>query len=810
MKSYDNNASAVRFLLGGIGTGNISLDQNARLCDFELWNRPNKGFRSPYTFFAVRTETSDKSVKTKVLESQLAPPYDRSHGANVWDVGGLPRFRESEMSGDYPFAEFTLTDKSMPVKAHLEAFTPLIPLQTDDSSLPVAVLRYSVTNIIDKPLNVSVAGSMANLCNIKGFDAFLNPQYDGRPINRFIKREKCSGIEYLPGGKTESDLEYFEMAMLTTADKNVSYLDDWCEGAWWDGLQDFWNDFTDDGELTAGRRLKGKGNTMHRSNISVASLCVKNEIAPGETAVFEFIIGWYHPNRVKSWNQDKPVCDPSSGCCDAGEAAVITKNYYAKFGRPVYTIEYLIDNLPKLEDLSRRFANAVMKGSMPEYVLDAVLANVTVIRSTTCFRVEDGTFFAWEGCHDSSGCCEGNCTHVWNYTQTMAFLFPDLERSMRRTEFIVETENDGRMNFRARIYLDDPEFTGPPATDGQLGAVIRFYRDWRLCGDDDFLKEVWPGAKRALEYAFTHWDIDGDGVMEGQQHNTYDIEFYGMSSMLNSIFYAALRAGEEISTYLGETADAEKYAEIRKRGSEKLDKQTFNGEFYIQLIDDVNEHKYQYGIGCLSDQLLGQYQAHCAGLGYVLDEKNVKSAVLSIFKNNFINDFSDHENVQRMYALNDESGLLLCSWPNGGRPEIPFVYSDEVWTGIEYQVAAHLIYEGFIDEGLKIVEACRARHDGIKRSPWNEVECGHHYARSLASYAVLLALTGFRCDAVNKTLTFEPVINKDEFKGFFCCADGWGIYHQTKTGEGEYTGKIETIHGDLSKYRIIVTQSMID
>jgi uncharacterized protein (DUF608 family) len=338
----------------------------------------------------------------------------------------------------------------------------------------------------------------------------------------------------------------------------------------------------------------------------------------------------------------------------------------------------------------------------------------------------------------------------------------------------------------------------PPATDGQLGTVIRLYRDWTICGDDAFLKAVWPKAKLALEYAFTYWDVDGDGVMEGEQHNTYDIEFYGMSSMLNSIFYAALRAGEEISSYLGDLDSAAKYAVIRKKGAKKLDELTFNGEFYVQLIDDVNEHKYQYGIGCLADQLLGQYQAHACGLGYVLDAGNVKSAVRSIYRHNFIEDFSDHINVQRMYALNQNKGLILCSWPNGGRPEIPFVYSDEVWTGIEYQVAAHLIYEGFVDEGLKIVEAARDRHDGVERSPWNEVECGHHYARSLSSYAVLLALTGFRCDAVKKTLAFKPAINRDNFSGFFCCADGWGIYRQTPSG-----GAIETLYGDLSGYRVI-------
>jgi len=802
MKIYDQNASAARFLLGGIGTGNISLDQNARLCDFELWNTPNKGFRSPYTFFAVRAESPDGDVRTKALESQLAPPFDRSHGANAWDIGGLPRFRNSKMWGNYPFVNFELTDSHMPVEAKLEAFTPLIPLATDDSSLPVASLKYSIKNISDKPLTVSVAGSMSNLCDIKEFDIWTKPIYKHASVNRYIENDKFRGIHFLSGGRTEEDLKYFEMAMLTT-EKNVSYLDYWNEAAWWDGIQDFWNDFVQDGELTPGRKLAGKGNTMHDSSIRMASICVKKEIAVGEEAEFEFILSWYHPNRLRSWTQDTPDCNGASCCCSDSKTATV-KNYYAKFGPPLKSAEYFIDNMTRLKGQSQLFADALMSGTIPEYALEAVSANITVIRSTTCFRVADGTFFGWEGCFDSRGCCNGNCSHVWNYTQTMAYLFPELERSMRETEFLVETETDGKMNFRAFDYLDNRRQNDmPAATDGQLGTIIRLYRDWKLCGDDTFIRKLWPQAKKALEYAFTHWDIDGDGIMEGEQHNTYDIEFYGASSMLNSIFYAALRAGEEISNYLGDSKTSQKYADIRAKGSKKLDELTFNGEFYVQNIEDVNQYKYQYGTGCLADQLFGQQLAHASGLGYVLDEKNVKSAVKAIFTHNFKQDFSDFENMQRMYALNNNSGLLLCSWPNGGRPEIPFVYSDEVWTGIEYQVASHLIYEGFVNEGLKIVEACRTRHDGIQRSPWNEVECGHHYARSLASYGVLLALTGFNCDAVNKRLTFRPAItNGRNFSGFFCCPDGWGIYHQEELEDGSLNRRIETLYGDLSEYEI--------
>ena len=806
MRTLDKNATAARFLLGGIGTGNISLDQNARLCDFELFNKPNKGFRSPYTFFTVRTESPAGDMHIKALESQIPPPYVSSHGGHAWEVGGLPRFRHSEMVGNYPFVNFTLTDQGMPIEVGIEAFTPMIPLATDDSSLPVAVLRYSIKNTTNEALKVSVAGSMSNLCELAHNDIWTKPTYYQKSVNKFVETANSRGIHFLPGeGRTEADLDYFEMALLTTEEEGISYLDEWNEGAWWDGIQDFWNDFSEDGELTPNRPLDLIGNTLHKSQIPMASLCVKKEIPAHTEEIFAFIISWYRPNRLKSWGQTVACC--ASGCCD--ELPTI-RNYYAKFGNPLASANYLIDNLPRLEEQSRTFVKALSSGTLPDYVVDAVSANITVIRSTTCFRVEDGTFFAWEGCFDFEGCCAGSCTHVWNYTQTMAFLYPELERSMRKTEFLTETKEDGFQYFRAQQYLKHEveqshvdDALPKCAADGQLGTVIRLYRDWKLCGDDHFLKEMWPKAKLALEYAFAHWDSNIDGVIDEEAHNTYDIEFYGASSMLNSIYYAALRAGEEICKYLGDLLSAEKYGKIAKAGAEKLDELTFDGEYYIQVLENVNKYKYQYGIGCLSDQLLGQQLAHVNGLGHILKKEHVKSAIHSIYKYNFKEDLSDHENVQRVYALNEEGGLLLCSWPKGERPEIPFVYSDEVWTGIEYQVASHLIYEGFVEEGLKIVETCRARHNGIGRNPWDEVECGHHYARSLASYAVLLALTGFHCDAVDKVLTFQPKIHPENFRSFFCCADGWGIYHQIQEADGSYTRKIETLFGDLSGYQIV-------
>jgi len=478
------------------------------------------------------------------------------------------------------------------------------------------------------------------------------------------------------------------------------------------------------------------------------------------------------------------------------------KNYYSTLFDSAWDAgKYLIKNLDKLEGKTREFHQALFSSSLPGYILDAIASNITVIRSPTCFRIENGTFLGWEGCFDQKGCCPGSCTHVWNYVQTLAFLFPELEQSIRMVEFNLETDEEGKMAFRTtKVFGNDklPKWDMLPAADGQMGTIIRLYRDWKISGNDELLNKVWGKASKALDFAFDYWDQDGDFVLDSQQHNTYDIEFYGPNSLTNSMFFAALKAGIEMAKHLGDQEHVEKYKEALDKGSKKMDELLWGGKYYIQQIDDVNKYRYQYGKGCLSDQLLGQFLSHVAGLGYILPEEHVKEAVNSIFKYNFRTSFKEHENVERTYTLNDEKGLLLCSWPEGGRPKLPFVYSDEVWTGIEYQVASHLIYEGYVDEGLTIVKSVRERHDGYRRNPWNEVECGHHYARSMASWGLLLALSGFKYDMLKGTISFKPVINEENFTSFWSTGKSWGIYRS-----GEIKSEIEVLYGEKDSIKLI-------
>ncbi|MFP4016275.1 MAG: GH116 family glycosyl-hydrolase [Halanaerobiales bacterium] len=796
---YPGEASEAAFLLGGIGTGNISIGSRGNFQDWEIFNRPAKENNIPYSFFSIRTIEGKNKPICKVIEAKLNPPYSRSHGFIPGTVAGLPRFDSSKMRGEYPFVRVDFEDQQLPVKVELEAFTPFIPLNADDSGIPGIIIRYKAKNTSDEQVEVSIAGTMNNVVGFQGYNVWKLMELKSNLKNEFIKKEEYKGIYYTAPDIPADDLLFGNMALMTREEKATA-KPEWLKGDWWvDGPQDFWDDLKEDGLLELKSDYEGIRDELHKGNDNVqpktGSLAVMKRLEPGEEKVFEFTLNWYFPNRIKDWNED--CCSDDSCCSSSNEKK--TRNYYSTLFDDAWQVgEYLYDNMDRLEGLSRNFHAALFNSSLPEYIIDAAASNITVLRSTTCFRLEDGTFLGYEGCHDNNGCCPGNCTHVWNFAQTNAFLFPELEKTMRRVEFELETEDDGFMEFRSERIMGNERDGFIPAVDGQMGTIIRLYREWKISGDDNLIEELWDKASKALDFAFSYWDHDGDYVLEAKQHVGYDIEFYGPNPLGSSMYLAALKAGMEISKYLGDRKHYNKYKEALGKATPMVDKLLWNGEYYIQKLEDINKYRYQHGEGCLSDQLLGQSLAHITGLGYVLPEEHVRKAVYSIFKYNFRESMADHESVQRTYVLNDEAGLLLCSWPNGQRPKIPFVYSDEVWNGIEYMVASLLIYEGYIDEALTIVKAARGRYDGYKRNPWDEVECGHHYVRSMSSWALLIALSGYKVDMVKGTISFDPVINREDFSTFWSNGKAWGVY---KERYNEVTGhrdwNIEVLYGSL-------------
>jgi uncharacterized protein (DUF608 family) len=302
------------------------------------------------------------------------------------------------------------------------------------------------------------------------------------------------------------------------------------------------------------------------------------------------------------------------------------------------------------------------------------------------------------------------------------------------------------------------------------------YRDWQLSGDDEQLRTLWPKVRKALEFCWISggWDGDRDGVMEGVQHNTMDVEYFGPNPQMELWYLAALRAAEEMAKHLGESGFARTCRSLFDKGSVWTDAHLFNGEYYEQDVRPVKDASqvapyflagmgakdlaspdYQLGSGCLVDQLVGQFLAHVCGLGYLTKRKNVAAALRAIRRHNYRADLHRHFNPMRSYAIEGEAGLLMADYPKD-RPAKPFPYFGEVMTGFEYTAAVGMLYEGMIDEGISHIRDIRNRYDGRKRSPFDEAECGHHYARAMASWAAVLALTGFQYSGVDRSMTFAP------------------------------------------------------
>jgi len=781
---------AISFPLGGIGTGSIGLAGNGRIVDWEIFNRPNKQSANGFSFFAVKAEHRGEVRMAKVLNGDLGPPYigassDKfrgfGFGVDRRSMAGLPHFRSTKFTGRYPFADVAFLDEGQPLDVTLTAFNPFIPTNDFDSSLPIACFTYHVTNVSDEPLDVSLVGNLTN------------PAEAGA-VNAYFARDAFRGIRLRSDRYAPDDPKYGDLTISTDHD-DVSYQSYWYRGGWFDNLTVFWEEFRAPGRFKERNYddLRGQAAVATYNNRDVALLACHRTLLPGESGDFRFLLSWSYPNFVNFWNPGTGETRPPAW-----------KNYYATaFEDSTASAAYAWANRERLERESAAFRDALFGSTLPEYVIDAVASNISILKSPTVARLTDGTLYGFEGCHAEEGCCEGSCTHVWNYEQATAFLFPALARSMRNADYEAAQFDSGKMSFRLMLPLvrtlsDQSHCAGPDraAADGQMGGVVKTYREWKISGDTEWLKAVWPRVKRALEYAWAPdnadwWDRDKDGVMEGVQHHTLDVEMYGPNTYLTGQYHAALVAAHRMAKAVGDP-DADAYLALYERGRRWVDEHLFNGEYFVQKLDlkderfpidpELGEIKYQIGDGCHIDQVLGQWYAHVTGLGYIFDPEKVRSAVRSIYDYNFVETMREYANACRIYALNDESGLLICTWPRGGRPKVPVPYADECMNGFEYQAASHMIYEGLVEEGLNVVKAIRMRYDGERRNPWNEFECGSNYARSMASYGLLLALSGFRYDMTERTVGFNPKLDASSFRCFWSLHRGWGRFAADASG----------------------------
>lgn len=809
LKHYDkDHVNKIALPVGGIGTGTISLGGNGQWRDVEIMNRPGKGFygsNTPKTApcFMVFTEgPSGKKISKALMGPIAVSDYPGAEGSFAPNHG-LPRFATATFDAAYPFGIVNLEDDDMPVSAKAKVFNPLVPGDPDLSGIPVAIIRYEITNKTDAPLSVAVAGSLDNFIGIDGatfeISDFNHTQYPvGAKKNRntFRKSGQLAGI-FMTSDSVDRTLDTWGTIALTTAEAGeITYRTQLSPKGWNANITDMWDDFSDDGRfqpLTFDERV----------DIPRGALSVKFDLAPRATRTVQFLLTWSFPNR-KDW---------------FNKGSKILGNYYDNFYKDAWDVaEKTLPRIASLESKTIDFVSTFLESSYPDVVKEAALFNVSTLRTQTAFRTKDGYFFGWEGIFNSIGSCYGNCTHVWNYEHTLPFLFGGLAMKMREVEYEYGlNDSTGLMSFRVSLPLDKKATANwkLAAADGQMGTVMKVYREWQLSGDDEFLKKHWTGVKKALGFAWipNGWDANMDGVMEGCQHNTMDIEYYGPNPEIEFWYLGALKAASAMAKYLKDKDFEAKCNKLFQSGSAWTDANLFNGEFYIHKIQPITDRKkiaaglisnmgstdlenpdFQIGEGCLVDQLVGQNMALITGLGYLAKKENIKKTLESIYKYNYVDHFGDHFNNMRSYVLGEEAGLVVTSYPDPARrPKVPLSYAFEAWSGLEYTAAAGMIYAGMTDAALKVIQNVRSRYDGQKRSPFDEEECGHHYARAMAAWSTVLALSEFNYSAVDKKISFTSKPGNY----FWSTGYAWGMARINDTGI-----VITVHHGELDATRI--------
>jgi non-lysosomal glucosylceramidase len=923
--------------VGGLCAGQVYLGGDGRLWLFDIFNRPHEGVVERIIDDYEGQRLTARHGSNYVEPPAQFSPLDQGFAVRVHDDGvvrPLDRrgFDDITFTGTYPIGRVAYRDASLPIEVDLEAFSPFIPLNTADSSLPATVMRFRIRNRSDRPTKVDLLAWLQNPVlmhevTTPGFERrnrivqwsegtalvcspwpvqqpksdapdilfadFESGDYDGwtsrgdafglRPFRRdemapyhnltahegeatanshntriagadHVKGDALTGTLTSPSFTIERDYVNFlvsggshqgatcinllvdgEVVRSVSGDNSnrmkprsfdvrdlrgreaVIELVDAKTGPWGHigvdhivfadapATSKAAPTLGDYGQMTlmmTGHRagdVADAGSSVPRAadeqqdsqsaaltSELTGSLARTIELRPGEAATITCVLSWYFPN----------VELPALGA---------QRRWYAgQFDSAAHVARYVATELHRLRRETRRWTETWYDSTLPCWFLDRTFANTSTLATNTCYRLENGRFWAWEGI----GCCAGTCTHVWHYAQAVGRLFPDLERDLRRrTDYgIAFDEPTGRIRFRA-------ENNNRDAADGQAGVILRTCREHQMSADDSFLRGIWPQTMRAIEYLIA-MDAEGgpiDGMIEGEQHNTLDAAWYGRIPAIASLYLAALAAGATMADDMDDPAFADRCREIGRRGAVEMDA-LFANDYFVQIEDEQHLDAIGIGSGCHIDQVMGQGWAFQLGLGRLFDASKTKSALQSLWDYNFIPDVgplraSLAPNVRgRPYAIQGDAGLLMCTWPRGGRRSDwerhwQYGYFNECMSGFEYQAASHMIYEGtpgsdLVEHGLAITRAIHDRYHAGLRNPYNEVECSDHYARAMASYGVYLAVCGFSCHGPRGYIGFAPRLSPDDFKAAFTTAESWGSYTQQRA-DGRQVSTIEIRHGQL-------------
>ena len=884
--------------VGGIGTGQLYLGGDGRLWHWDIFNQSDKTGSQHY-------------AKPPLPDSPLRQNFSLQLGGKTVPLD-RDGFADVSFRGEYPIGTVEYADPAAPLAVKLEAFSPFIPLNTDDSSLPATILQFTLRNTSATPVEATLAGELENavclnhrrrpgrlrnrtvresglttlVCSAEQsttpqphrpdivFEDWNKESYAGwkvegtafgsgpikksdipayqgdvggdtprvvnshatAPGHSVSEKDRATGkltsreftIErdfitfWIGGGKAKKDSrlglvlfvegrsvqaaagqdknqmaqEYFDVRAYTGKKAHLEIIDD--DAGSWGNVGVGKIVFTDQPDTaialeelpdfgTISLALLGEPADEASADATApfpeklsGTLGRKLKLAPGASATVTFVVAWHFPNL------------------SLGGALQKAGRYYAgKFSSAHAVAQYVAQNFSRLESQTKLWRDTWYDSTLPFWFLDRTMLNTSILATSTCYRFANGRFYGWEGV----GCCAGTCGHVYHYAHAAARLFPDLERDTReRVDFGLALQPDGAIYFRG-------EFNKIPAVDGQAGTILRALREHQMTANAEFLKRNWPKIKLATQWLIAK-DADNDGLIESNQHNTLDTDWYGKVAWLSGLYLAALTAAAAMADEVGDKEFAGQCRDILVAGRKNLVAQLFAGDYFVNEVDPKHLDAINSGTGCEIDQVFGQSWAFQVGLPRVLPEKETVTALKSLWRYNFSPDAGDYRTQMgsgRWYAMAGEAGLLMCTFPRrdwdyakaAGKGNPGFVgYFNECMNGFEHQVAGHMIWEGLTLEGLAVERAVHDRYHASRRNPWNEIECGDHYARSMASYGVYLAAGGFEYHGPKQHLGFAPRLSPENFKCAFTGAEGWGSFGQ-KAENGKLSATIAVRWGKL-------------
>ncbi len=754
--------------LGGIGAGSVELRKNGQFYNWSIMNNwpvftgdplvvrtfPHNSDNDSYLFFLVRYQVEDEMPRLKLLQINDGLSEAALESITYY-YPWLSSVEKIEYNGTFPFVNMVFTDSEMPFEIKLQSYSPFIPHDVKNSSLPGIFFNFSIISHSAKPVKVLLVGTLRNLSGYETTDKFFAAES--------FNKQDFKGFSMSSGGMDSTSGSWGQMGLFSDSPNSTYYIGWEHKHPYYEKLllsQKFEDidDTENRNKTTGGKKLAHiSGNKDQRC---FSSLGFDAELNKGDTLNAGITMAWNFPNLYGAQNEKS--ANPDEDYSLGYSLTKIQGHYYSNYFKSASEVaSYMLENKSDLNKKSQDFLDNFYDSDIEAFVLNQINSQLnTLITSSTLTK--SGKFAIREGLTPSQPWGPNATIDVSLYgSATTIALFPELQKNMMRIHKNLQSSK-GEINHGISSDLEQT-LNGTWGVYHRVDLVPNYIqlvlRDFFWTGDQDFLREIWPSVVKGIEYLLSERDADKDMMpdMDGIMCSYDNFPMYGLASYIQSQWLSAMTMTKEAALILNDQKTLKLSSEILEKGSALMEQKLWNGSYYNLSNDYSGERGIDPGI--LTDQIIGQWIVHQAGLGYLFPEEHVSRALESIMEYSYIENF----------------GLRNCSWPQ--YPELFPIHESDLWvdqantcwSGVELGFAGLLLYEGKTTEALKIIKTVDERYKKAGLY-WDHQEFGGHYYRPLSAWSIINGYLGLGIN--NGNYTFDPRIEKDNFRLFFSYGNG--------------------------------------